>query len=48
MVCNNVYREFQFFQIIVLSAKYFKHNKKLLIMYVIVEFNSFEMYENEM
>ena len=48
MVCNNVYREFQFFQIIVLSMEYFKYNKKLLIMYIIVEFSSFEIYENEM
>ena len=42
VICNNVYRTLQSFQVVASSVESFKHCKKLFVVYVIVEFCSLE------
>jgi len=42
VICNNVYRTLQSFQVVASSVESFKHCKKLFVVYVIVEFCGLE------
>ena len=47
VICNNIYKKFKSFQIVILDIESFKDHKKFFIVYIIAEFNSFEYVKME-